>query len=118
MDVRASKETETAQAKKADKFVISFVVQNNINDYNSAEVYVVVKQPDDQVLQNPVWESGSMASRNGQKEYTRKVKFEYNKGEAKKLLFSLDPDSYQKGNYTVQLYHNGSMIGQTIKTLY
>ena len=118
MDVRASKEIETAQAKRADKFVISFVVQNNINDYNSAEVFIVVKQPDDIVLQNAVWESGNMASRAGQKEYTRKIRFEYTKGEAKRLLFSLDPDKYQKGNYTVQLYHNGSMIGQTIKTLY
>ena len=118
VDIKGSKEQETSQSKKADKFVVSFIVQNNINDYNTAEVFVTVLQPDGQVLQSQVWESGTFASRSGQKEFTRKVRFEYFKGDQKRLLFSLEPENYQKGNYTMLLYHNGTMIGQLVRTLY
>ena len=118
IDVRSSKEQETAQSKKTDKFVASFLVQNNINDYSSAEVFVSIIQPDGLVLQKQVWDSGTIPTRIGQKEFTRKVKFEYLKGEQKRVIFSLEPDDYQKGNYTMQVFHNGSMIGQTVRTLY
>jgi predicted nucleic acid-binding Zn-ribbon protein len=118
VDIKGAKEQETSQSKKTDKFVVSFIVQNNINDYNTAEVYVTVLQPDGQILQSQVWESGTFASRSGQREFTRKVRFEYLKGEQKRLLFSLEPNDYQKGNYTMSLYHNGTMIGQLVRTLY
>lgn len=118
IDIRSSKEQETSQAKKADKFIASFIVQNNINDYSNAEIFISVIQPDGQTLQSQVWDSGTMPSRSGQKDYTRRVKFEYNKGEQKRVIFSLEPGSFQKGNYTVQLYHNGIMIGETVRTLY
>jgi hypothetical protein len=118
MMVKGTREEETSQAKKVKKFVISFLVQNNINQYNNAEVFVVVTGPDGEVMQSPVWESRTMDTKNeGKKEYTLKVRFDYEKGEQKRHLFSLDADKYQKGNYTMQVYHNGYMIGQTVKTL-
>ena len=116
--VKGSREEETSQAKKAEKFVLSFLVQNNINQYNNAEVYVVVMGPDGSILQNPVWESRTMETKNeGKKDYTLKVRFDYEKGEQKRHIFSLDSDKYEKGNYKMQIYHNGYMIGQTVKTL-
>lgn len=116
--VKNGKEEETNQAKKAAKLVISFTVQNNIADYNNAEVYVVVTQPDGQVLRNDVWESGSFFTRsNGQREYTRLIRFEYAKGESKKLIFSINADEYQKGSYTMEVYHNGVVIGKAVKML-
>lgn len=116
--VKGSREEETSQAKKAEKFVLSFLVQNNINQYSNAEVYVVVMGPDGATLQNPVWESRTMDTKNeGKKDYTLKVRFDYEKGEQKRHIFSLDSDKYEKGNYKMQIYHNGYMIGQTVKTL-
>jgi myosin heavy subunit len=116
--VRGSREEETSQARKVEKLVLSFLVQNNINQYNNAEVFVVVTGPDGEVLQNPVWESRTMDTKNeGKKEYTLKVRFDYEKGEQKRHIFSIDADKYQKGNYTMKVYHNGYMIGQTVKTL-
>ena len=116
--VKSNKEEETNQAKKVKKFVLSFLVQNNVNQYYNAEVFVVLTGPDGQVLQNPVWESRTMDTKNeGKKEYTLKVRFDYEKGEQKRHIFSIDADEYQKGNYTLQIYHNGYMIGQTVKTL-
>ena len=116
--VKNSKEQETSDAKKTSKFIISFTVQNNISENANAEVVIIVTQPNGQVLQNSVWDAGSFDTRNeGRKNYSLKMKFEYQKGEPKHLLFSLNADSYQKGNYTLQIYHNGILIGKTIKTL-
>jgi chromosome segregation ATPase len=116
--VKGSKEEETSQAKKAEKFVFSFLVQNNVNEYTGAEVFVVITSPDGQVLQNEGWESKSFDTKNeGRKEYTLKVRFDYEKGEQKLNIYTLNTDKYQKGNYIMQIYHNGYMIGQTVKTL-
>ncbi len=116
--VKNDKEQETSLAKKATKLVISFDVQNNVNDYDNTEVYVVVIQPDGEVLKNDIWESSSMDTHDsGRKMYTMKLRFEYIKGETKHLQFSLNADEYQKGNYTLQVYHHGYMIGQAVKTL-
>ena len=117
--VKNEKEQETNSAKKTSKLVVSFALQNTINTDDNAEVYVVVTQPDGQLLSTDAWESSSsIDTRNdGRKRYTRKVKFEYQKGEIKRLIFSLNADEYQKGNYNLQVYHNGYLIGQTSKVL-
>lgn len=116
--LKNSKEQETNEAKKTNKFVISFNVQNNISENNYADVIIVVTQPDGQVLQNSVWDAGTFEVRNeGRKNYTMKLRFEYEKGESKHLLFSLNAEDYQNGNYTLQIYHNGILIGKSTKTL-
>lgn len=117
--VKNDKEQETNSAKKTSKLVVSFALLNNINESDNAEVYVVVTQPDGKLLTSDVWESSSSIDTRteGKKRYTRKVKFEYQKGETKRLIFSLNADDYQKGNYNLQVYHNGYMIGQTSKVL-
>lgn len=118
MTVKGSREEETSQAKKAKKFVLSFLVQNNINQYNGAEVYVIITAPDGEVIKNEGWESKTMDTRNeGKKEYTLKVRFDYERGEQKRSIFSVNTDKYEKGNYIMQLYHNGYMIGKAVKTL-
>lgn len=117
--VKNDKEQETNQAKKTSKMVVSFAVQNNIADYHDAEVYVIITQPDGTLLTNDVWESASMidTKEEGKRRYTRKIKFEYLRGESKQLSFSINADEYQKGTYMLQLYHNGYLIGKTIKIL-
>jgi myosin heavy subunit len=117
--VKNLKEQETAEAKKTSKFIISFTVQNNISENTNAEVIIIVTQPNGQVLQNSVWDAGSFVTRNeGRKNYTMKMRFEYQKGEPKHLLFSLNADDYQKGDYSLMIYHNGILIGQSTKALH
>ncbi|MBC7947308.1 MAG: hypothetical protein H7Y42_05475 [Chitinophagaceae bacterium] len=118
IDVREDKEQETVQSKKADKFVVSFVVQNNVNPQMNAEVFVVVKEPDGGILQNSAWDSGSFETKGeGKQSYTRKVRFDYEKGEQKRLIFSLDTDEFQKGQYKMQVWHQGHLVGEADKTL-
>lgn len=116
--VKNDKEVETNLVKKASKLVIAFTVQNNVNDFDNAEVYIVVTQPDGKVLRNDIWESSSFDMYNGgRKSYSLKMRFEYHKGEAKQIIFSMNPEDYITGTYALQLYHHGHMIGQVMKTL-
>ena len=114
MTVKDQKEAATSQYKKADKFVTSFTVQNNILDLDNAELVVVITDPAGKTLSTQVWEAGNFETKTeGRKIYTRKVKFEYNKGETKQVTFSLEPNQFEKGIYKLSLYHNGIRIGQT-----
>lgn len=116
--LKGSREEETSSAKKTKKFVFSFVVQNNVSEYNGAEVYVVITAPDGQVMHNLDWEARTIETKSdGTKEYTLKIRLDYQKGEQKHQLFTIDADRYQKGSYTLQIYHNGYRIGQITKTL-
>lgn len=118
IDKKEEIEVPTAQAKKADKLVGSFVLHNNLNQVMNAEVFVIITEPDGHTLQNSNWESGSFETRQGtKKSFTRKVKFDYDKGEQKRLLFSLDVDSFQAGRYKLQVWHDGMLIGEAAETL-
>lgn len=110
-------ESETSVADETKKLVGAFTVTNNNSQLSNAEVMVVVQQPDGHVLKNSEWESGSFNTPEGKKIYSYKLSFNYAKGEPKRLFFSLKADKYQKGNYTMQVYFNGTMIGKVFKTL-
>lgn len=117
MTVNEEAETETTIAEQANKLVGAFTVTNNISQLSNVEIMVVVLQPDGRVLKNSEWDSGSFNTPDGKKIYSYKLNFNYLKGEQKRLLFSLKTDKYQKGSYTMQVYHNGIMIGRVFKTL-
>lgn len=111
-------EAETAKAKRANRFVVSFIVQNNIAQFDNTEVFVILTDPDGAVITNEVWESGNFQTkREGSKIYTRKLRFDYSKNEEKRLVFSLDYNNFKKGDYKLKVYHNGVLIGETTKSL-
>ena len=85
-------------------------------DINS-EVMVVVIQPNGQVLQKSAWESGAFQTHDGKKIYSVKMSFGYAKGESKKFAFTITTDKFIKGNYTMQIYNNGVLIGRLTKVL-
>lgn len=112
------RETEVTSARKANKLIFSFTLQNNIASTASYDVYVVILQPDNKVLQTDVWGADHFDSKTeGTKAYTTKVHFEYNKGERKKIIYTIQPDNFLPGTYTMQVYQNGVSIGETIKQL-
>ena len=111
------KEEETADAEQAEKLVATFQVKNNFSQYNNTEVDVVVVQPDGTVLQPSAWETGTFNTPEGKKIYSGKMRFEYLKGENKRLRLSLSAEKFQQGNYIMHLYHNGKLIGKTEKQL-
>lgn len=108
------KEIETAQQDEAYKFVSSFTVKNNTTGFLNAEIIIVISDPSGKSVNPEVWDAGSFETKSeGRKVYTRKLLFEYNKGETKRLQFALEPENFEKGVYKISLYHNGIRIGQS-----
>ena len=108
------KEIETTQQNEAYKFISSFTVKNNDAGFQNAEIIVVVSDPSGKSVNPEVWDAGSFETKTeGRKVYTRRLLFEYNKGEAKRLQFSLEPENFEKGTYKLSLYFNGIRIGES-----
>jgi hypothetical protein len=110
-------EQETAVAEDAEKLNGSFVVKGQGTQQGNAVVQVVVTQPNGQVLKSNPWESGAFETTEGRKVYSYQFRFDYAKGETRPLRFSLGADRFIQGNYTMQLYYNGQVIGRLTKTL-
>ncbi|MCX6293467.1 MAG: hypothetical protein NT127_04130, partial [Sphingobacteriales bacterium] len=108
--------TETDLADNLNRFSGSFLVRNNLSQNAFGEVMVVIVQPNGKVLQSSSWDSGTFETKDGRKIYTSKVKFDCNKGELKKIPFSVSADQYQKGNYQALLYQNGNLITKISKS--
>ena len=119
VDVRKNKkEVSTNQASKADKMIISFVVKNNILHIPSTEVFIVVTDPIGRVIQNPIWNSGNFITpKEGTLAFTIKERFNYEKNNAKKIIYTFAPEKFIAGQYKVQVYHNGAEIGETLVKL-
>ena len=111
------KNIETIEADETEKLNGSFIVKSNNYQSKSAEIIVVLIQPNGKVLQNSVWEAGTFDTPEGKKNYSDKMHFDYSPGELKKLQLSLSTEKFQKGNYTIQIYYNGSIIGKMVKSL-
>ena len=108
-------DAEVANAEETEKFIGSLVLRNSLVQ-GMGEVMLVLIQPDGKVLRN-AWESGSFDTDGGKKIYSRKIKFDYNKGEARRINFSVPADNIQKGAYTLQVYSNGKVIGKAVKVV-
>jgi hypothetical protein len=108
--------TETDIADNLNRFSGSFLVRNNLSQNAFGEVMVVIIQPNGKVLQSSSWDSGTFETKEGRKIYTSKVKFDCNKGELKKIPFSVSANQYEKGNYQALLYQNGNLITKISKS--
>ena len=106
---------ETNIADDAEKIVGTFTVKN-LPAKGNGELLIVVLQPDGKVVKNSVWESGTFESADGKKIYSRKLYAEPT-NEEKQLNFSLTPERFLKGDYTMQIWYNGNMIAKMTKTL-
>ena len=106
---------ETNTAEDAEKIVGTFTVKN-LPTKGNGELLIVVLQPDGKVVKNSVWESGTFESSEGKKIYSRKL-FAEATNEEKQLNFSLTPERFLKGDYTMQIWYNGNMIAKMTKTL-
>jgi hypothetical protein len=110
-------EYETSKAENAEKIVGSFYVRTSKPVPNS-EVMIIMLQPNGEVLSNSAWESGMFNTKDGSRKiYSLKLRFDYHKGEMKPCNFSLNAENLQKGKYILQVYHKGTMIANSVKSL-
>lgn len=115
---RNGKEKTTTTAKRVDKLVVSFDVENRIAKSGPADMYIMVTAPDGKVVTDPALGSATLTTRtDGDKAYTAKVPIEYEQGSKKAMQFPIRQSDFQKGNYKIEIYHNGFKIGEGVRTL-
>lgn len=111
------RQQETFEALQTDGLQGSFIIKANGTSVQYDEIYVVLQQPDGRVVTQSAWDSGSFETRDGRKVYSYKLRFDYQQGENKRLNFFIEADRYQKGTYTMQVYHRGVLLARTTKNL-
>ena len=110
------KEKSTSSAKKADKFRISFDLDENmIAETGPKDLYILVTDPAGNVISEEGLQSGTFTTRkDGEKKFTNKVSVDYEQGARKNVSFDLkQTEKYVPGNYKVEVYHNGFKIGES-----
>jgi hypothetical protein len=113
------KEKETTTAKKVNKLVIGFDVANRIAQTGQTDVYVCITGPDGKPISVPALGSGTFTSKeDGDKVFTAKVPVDFESGKTKSVQFAWKQNSvFEKGNYKIEIYHNGFKIGEGTREL-
>ncbi|MBK7692537.1 MAG: hypothetical protein IPK62_01390 [Bacteroidetes bacterium] len=106
------KEKETNKAKKADLMRISFDLDDNrISESGEKMIYICIKAPNGQIVTS----SGNTFKtvEGNEMNYTTTKIVPYRKGEkVYGITTEWRPNSdFEKGNYTVEVYHQGYKIG-------
>jgi peptidoglycan hydrolase CwlO-like protein len=116
----SGKEKSTSSARRADKFRISFNLdENRIATSGTKQLFIITKDPAGKVIKEEALASGTINTRqDGQVDFTTKLDVEYKQSEAKFVSFDLrQADKYTKGNYSIVVYQNGFKIGEGIAIL-
>lgn len=113
------KEKVTTTAKRVNKLVISFDVDNRIAQTGQTDVYVCITGPDGQPISVPALGSGSFTTREeGDKVFTAKVPVDIEAGKKKSVQFAWKQNSdFKIGQYKIEIYHNGFKIGEGTREL-
>jgi peptidoglycan hydrolase CwlO-like protein len=115
---KSGKEKNTATAKKVDKLVVSFDVENRIAKSGPADLYLIVTAPDGKVIMDATLGSNTLNTRtDGDKPFTTKLSFDYTQGQRKNIQFPIRSGDFATGDYRVEIYHNGFKIGEGIRNL-
>lgn len=112
------KEKETDKAKKVNKLMVSFDVENRIAPSGPADMYVIVTAPNGQVINNVATGSGVLTTRNdGERTFTAKAAIDYEQGTRKTVSVPLRQEKFQTGDYKIEVYHNGFKIAEGVRNL-
>jgi peptidoglycan hydrolase CwlO-like protein len=113
------KEKVSSVAKRVDKLVVSFDVDNRIAKPGMMDVYVLVIGPDGKPVTTDASGAETFTTReDGDKSFTAKVPVDVETAKKKNVEFAFKPNAnFQQGNYTIQIYQNGFKIGEGIRSL-
>ncbi|HTS42852.1 MAG TPA: hypothetical protein VMH01_00540 [Puia sp.] len=118
-DKKNGQEKMTTTAKKVDKLIISFDVSNRIAQTGQTDVYVCITGPDGKPINVASLGSGTFTTREeGDKVFTAKVPVDIEAGKTKSVQFAWKQTTpFQKGDYKIEIYHNGFKIGEGTREL-
>ncbi|MBI5858749.1 MAG: hypothetical protein HZB42_14045 [Sphingobacteriales bacterium] len=112
---KSGKEKETVSAKRVDKLLVSFDIENRIARSGPADMYLIVTAPDGKVISE---NSNTLNTRtDGDKPFTAKLPVDYVQGQRKNVQFPIRQNDFMTGDYKIEIYHNGFKIGEGIRSL-
>jgi hypothetical protein len=114
---RNGKEKTTTTAKRVDKLVVSFDVENRVARSGPADIYVIVTGPDGKVITDPAGASTLSTRNDGDRPYTYKTTIQYEQGTRKTVEVPMHQDHFQTGDYKIEIYQNGFKIAEGVRTL-
>ncbi len=111
---KSGKETTTTTAKKVDKLVVSFDIENRIAKSGPADMYLIVTGPDGK----PISDGGNLSTRtDGDRAFTAKIPVNYEQGKKQSVQFPIKQTGFNTGDYRIEIYHNGFKIGEGVRSL-
>lgn len=118
---RNGKEKETKRAKKVDVLRIKFDIdENRIAEGGSKQIYLRIAGPDGKILNNVANESGNLTTHTGEQiSFSAMKEITLTQGEMVKDV-TLDWNQYgdyEKGTYSIEVYHDGYKVGNGNVTL-
>ena len=115
---KSGKEKSTSTAKRVDKLVVSFDVENRIAKSGPADMYLIVTGPDGKVITDASMGSSTLSTRtDGEKPFTTKVSIDYTQGQRKTIQYPIRNGDFGTGDYRIEIYHNGFKIGEGVRSL-
>ena len=110
-----TKEKETNRARKADELKVEFDIdENRVAENGTKTLYLVIKDPQGNLLSNPTAGSGSMTISNGsQMNYSvlKEIPLVTNEPVKDISVQWKQEGNYEKGVYTITIYNSGYRIG-------
>jgi dynactin complex subunit len=115
----SGKEKVSTTAKKVDKLMISFDVDNRIAPAGATDLYVLITDPDGKPMPMEGDAAATFVTREeGAKAYTAKVSVDIETARRKNVEFGFKPAAtFKQGSYKVQIYQNGFLIGESVAAL-
>ena len=113
------KEKVSTVARRVDKLLVSFDVNNRIITPGSTDLYVIVIGPDGKPVTTSTSNGDTFVTRDdGEKTFTAKVPVDLETAKTKNVQFAFAPGShFQQGSYKIQIYQNGFLIGEKTREL-
>jgi predicted nucleic acid-binding Zn-ribbon protein len=115
---RNGKEKTTTTAKRVDKLVLTFDVENRVAKSGPADMYVIVTAPDGHAISDASMNSGTFTTRTeGDRPFTSKASIDYQQGTRKAVTIPIRQSDFQTGDYKIEVYQNGFKIGEGVRSL-
>ena len=106
-------EQSTSSVVLAELLHVAVTVKNNQLSFPGTQLYLVIKSPSGQLVLDDEWMSGVFTSaQEGNLRFSRRLSFDYSKGEVKRLTASVALNRSEPGTYQLYIYHNGQRIGK------
>ena len=113
---RSGKEKTTSTAKRVDKLVVSFDVENRVARSGPADLYVIVTGPDGKIISDGA--GATLTTRaDGDRPFTYKTTLQYEQGTRKSVQVPMRQENFQTGNYKIEIYQNGFKIAEGVRSL-